>query len=135
MAFAALVVLLASCSSRPVGPNASEVAALCPGSIAGRAESADGLPNVHEILVDGSQVQAVLAGNEAALRSRYPNVTSLEVGPGFGQAWDGTNGGGYGIVEVRDFGIIVHLRSRADCPSGESLFASIGRVPLFFASP
>ena len=130
---AVAMTLLACSSGVRSQPNASSVAKLCPGSALG--ETADGLPNLQEASTSEAHAQGVLKSHEQAFRSRYANVTNLEIGPGFGRAWDGTNGGAYTVVPVRDFAIIVHMQSQNDCPVGETLFATIERVPLFFASP
>jgi hypothetical protein len=116
-------------------PDASTVAALCPYPTPLERMSADGLPNIAGAVVDPRRAQAVLARNAAALRIRYPKLTRVEVGPGFGRAWTGQNGGAYSVVAIRDYGILVHLRGRADCPVGSRLFASVEGIPLFFASP
>lgn len=111
------------------------LAAKIDGLCAGYPEEmiADGLPAAESRTSDRAHVAAVLHANEAAIKSAYSGLARLEVGPGFGAVWEGTNGGAFGIREVVDFAIVARVRNSADCPTGSRLFASYDGVPLLFA--
>ena len=59
-------------------------------------------------------------------------MITADVGPGFGRAWTGQNGGKYQVVNVDDYAIIIHLQTPADCPPPPALYTAINNVPLFF---
>jgi len=109
----------------------------CPGStprrlVDRRDVAADALPNVANVTTDRDLVASVLAVNRPELVRRYPQLLSTEIGPGFGRAWTGQNGGRYTVVNVNDFAIIVHLPTASLCPAPPSLYTSINSIPLFF---
>jgi hypothetical protein len=73
----------------------------------------------------------ILEANRDVLLDRY-DATAIELGMGFGRAWQGENGGDYMVVNVDDFGIVVTLRSIDDCLGGADLYRRAGGIPLFF---
>ena len=121
-------------------PSQSAVASTaCPNSVrrrlvegVGANESADGLPSIDNASTDVARVQQALAAHESELRMSYPDVVGLDVGPGYGRAWTGQNGGQYRIVDVHDYAIVVHLRTTSACPQGADLYVGVDNVPLFF---
>jgi hypothetical protein len=119
----------------PTGPRTG--AAPCPASVPRRSldstvVNADALPYIANATTDRSHVSAVLAATTAELRRRYPHMITAEVGPGFGRAWTGQNGGKYQVVNIDDYAIVVHFQATADCPPPPALYAAINNVPLFF---
>ena len=109
----------------------------CPQSVprrlvdGGSNVSADALPYIDNATTDRAHVAQVLAANTQSLTS-YQGYIRAEVGPGFGRAWTGQNGGQYQVVNVDDYAIIVHLDNASNCPQGVGLYTSIQDVPLFF---
>ena len=115
----------------------SGVSGACPESVPRRLvdgviAGADALPYIDNAFTDRDQVERALVEDEPLLRSRYPAMTSAEVGPGFGAAWTGQNGGAYDVVNVDDFAIVVHLSSVAGCPSPEVLHGELYQAPVVF---
>jgi hypothetical protein len=111
--------------------------AACAGSVPrrlvdGTVAGADGLPFIDNATTDRASVERTLAAGEPELRARYPGMTRAEVGPGFGAAWRGQNGGQYDVVDVDDFAIVVHLSSAAACPQGSALYSALQGAPVFF---
>jgi hypothetical protein len=109
----------------------------CPGSLPrrlvdGTVAGADGLPFIDNATTNRASVEQTLASAEAQLRDLYPAMTRAEVGPGFGAAWQGQNGGQTEVVNVDDFAIIVHLSSAAACPQGTALYNALDGTPVFF---
>lgn len=67
------------------------------------------------------------------LQSTHAGFVSAEVGPGFGRAWSGVAGGSYAVVNVDDYGIVVHLRHVQSCRTVNLNAArSADGAPLFF---
>jgi hypothetical protein len=117
--------------------TAAETSNACAGSVQrglidGAAESADALPPVEDANTDAARTAQVLQAGTDELRRRYPGFVRAEIGPGFGRAWTGQNGGTVAIVAVEDFAIVVHLDSESACPAGAALHTSFEGVPLFF---
>lgn len=111
-------------------------ATACPGSVPRRTIDpgeaiADALPYIDNAVTSPSTAQGALSDHESELLQRY-HAVSIEVGPGFGRAWRGQNGGQYEVVDVDDYGLIVHLQAESDCPSPPGLYTSVSNVPLFF---
>jgi hypothetical protein len=110
----------------------------CPDSVLRRADGgdpgADGLPNVDDAVVDRADAVEIFEANRDVLLDRY-DATAIELGRGFGRAWQGENGGDYMVVNVDDFGILVTLRSIDECPAGADLYRRAGGIPLFFFVP
>lgn len=109
----------------------------CPGSVPrrlvdGTVAGADALPYIDNATTNRASVEQTLASAESQLRDRYPAMTHAEVGPGFGAAWRGQNGGQYDVVNVDDYAIIVHLSSAAACPQGTALYGARPDAPVFF---
>ena len=118
-------------------PSASQTFESCPGSvprrtIEGTEIGADALPNADDSITDPARATEILSDNIDELRRRYPASVNAEVGPGFGRAWTGDNGGEYRIVSVDDYGIVVHFATETACPTGGDVHAGIGNMPLFF---
>ncbi len=90
---------------------------LCPALIPIDRAIADGLPPLESVITDRTEAQGSLRTAEPDLRRRYPDAESFSVGPGFGRAWAHDPEGRVTVLAVEDFAVIVHLRSRADCPS------------------
>lgn len=116
----------------------SPAATPCPHSVhrrlveGGQPPSADALPNINDSVTDRAVAVGALSDSKVALKSVYPTAVSMTVGPGFGWAWDGENGGKYNVVEVADFAIVVELPTATDCPTPPGLYTGTRNVPLFF---
>ena len=109
----------------------------CPGSVPrrlvdGTVAGADALPFIDNATTNRDSVEQTLTRAESQLRNRYPAMTHAEVGPGFGAAWRGQNGGQYDVVNVDDYAIIVHLSSAEACPQGTALYGALPNTPVFF---
>ena len=109
----------------------------CPNSVHRRlfdgvVENADALPFIDDANTDFLFTGRVLNAGTGELRGRYPGFVRAEVGPGFGRAWEGENGGPASIRDVDDFAIVIHLESAAACPVDSALHVSFEGVPLFF---
>ena len=121
-------------------PGTVAASVACPRSIPRRSVepgvdvSADALPPLASAMTDAAVVARTLADNEDELHRRYPGLVSAEVGPGFGRAWTGTNGGPVQIVDVDDYAIVVHLDSLRSC-ANVPLYAGVGNVPVFVVAP
>lgn len=118
--------------SAPTTPSGGDP---CPGSVIRRVDGgdpqADALPPLTDAATDAAVAQAELDRRRDELLERY-DALSVDLGPGFGRAWAGVNGGRFAEVDVDDYGILVALRRPADCPVGEALHQALDRVPLFF---
>jgi streptogramin lyase len=108
---------------------------LCPGSMPLERIGADGLRPIAAVTTDATTAQRSLEEREASLRARYPRVVDVEVGPGYGRAYDVSEHGRITVLAVDDYAIIVTLRSRSDCPDLAQMPAvEIGQgVPVFLA--
>jgi hypothetical protein len=109
----------------------------CPGSVPrrlvdGTVAGGDALPYIDNATTDRAPVEQALIADEPLLRDRYPAMKGAEVGPGFGAAWRGQNGGPSEVVDVDDYAIIVHLSSAAACPRPPALYNALPDVPVFF---
>jgi hypothetical protein len=120
-------------------PSSPDAAVPCPGSVPRRAidegaPSADALPYVDEAVVERSDAEMALTLIEGDLRDRYPGIVDVVVGPGFGRAWVGVQGGPYAVVAVDDFAVVAVLASLEDCPEGVELHVTLHGVPIFFSA-
>jgi len=108
---------------------------LCRGSVPLERVGPDGLPSVREVAVDPVAAQRSLRTREASLRTRYPNVVDVRIGPGYGRAYDVSDEGRITVLAIDDYAIIVTLRSRRDCPQlAQMPVVGIGAdVPVFLA--
>jgi hypothetical protein len=125
-------------------PFEDQAWALCPDSVPRRAveggvpSDGDALPELSNAVTEPAAAEATLERDSASLKQRYPAAFDLRVGPGFGWAWTGVNGGDYSIVQVESFGIEVRLADPASCPIGSELYVYSGTfpsAPLFFLYP
>ncbi|MDH4148012.1 MAG: hypothetical protein OEY23_22880 [Acidimicrobiia bacterium] len=129
--------VLAGTTDQAAGPSLAPAFTACPGSVARRAVEgtpvgADGLPHLDGAIIDPLVADRVLSDSLEQLRRTHPALVTAEVGPGFGRAWVGENGGDHRVVDVDDFGIVVHLSHEVDCPGADLDNAAIRDVPLFF---
>lgn len=120
-------------------PSSPDAAVPCPESVPRRgidedAPSADGLPHVHEAVVERSDAEMALTLIESDLRDRYSDIVGVVVSPGFGRAWVGVQGGPYAVVAVDDFAVVAVLASLEDCPEGVELHVTLHGVPVFFGA-
>jgi hypothetical protein len=120
-------------------PSSPDAAVPCPGSVPRRGidadvPSADGLPYVDEAVVERSDAEMALTLIEGDLRDRYSGIVDVVVGPGFGRAWVGVQGGPYAVVAVDDFAVVAVLASLEDCPEGLELHVILHGVPVFFGA-
>lgn len=138
----AVVGLLVAGGSEPdeanvvaTGGGASLDVLPCPGSVLRRVDGgdpgADALPPLESAATDRRDAEAVLERRRNELTTRY-DAARITIGPGFGRAWAGVNGGAYDLVDVDDVALLVEVRDIADCPTGASLHTGIDGVPLFF---
>lgn len=94
----------------------------------------DGLPALSEVVTDQATAEAILAANRDRLLADHPEAMAATVGPGLRRAWTTTAGGQITVVEVRDFAIILHLRSVKDCPRGVAPFTTfIQGIPILYS--
>jgi hypothetical protein len=119
--------------------SSPDAAVPCPGSVPRRgindgAPSADALPYVDEAVVDRRDAEMALPLIEGDLRDRYSGIVAVVVGPGFGRAWVGMQGGPYAVVAVDDFAVVAVLASLEDCPQGVELHVTLRGVPIFFGA-
>jgi hypothetical protein len=130
----------ATATTAGIATQSSGTAASCPGSVPRRgvddaAEvSADALPYIDNAVTDREVALAVMSDAEAELTARLPGVMDVVIGPGFGRAWVGENGGVYAVVPIDDYAFTVVLNSLSDCPIGTDLHRSEGGIPLFFVA-
>jgi hypothetical protein len=120
-------------------PSSPDAAVPCPGSVPRRgidddAPAADALPYVDEAVVERSDAEMALTRIEDDLRDRYSGIVDVVVGPGFGRAWVGEQGGPYAVVAVDDFAVLAVLASLEDCPVGVELHVTLHGVPIFFSA-
>jgi hypothetical protein len=120
-------------------PSSPDAAVPCPGSVPRRgineaAPSADALPYVDEAVVDRRDAEMALPLIERDLRDQYSRIVDAVVGPGFGRAWVGVQGGPYAVVAVDDFAVVAVLASVEDCPEGVELHVTLRGVPIFFGA-
>ena len=109
---------------------------LCPGPVTIDRFGADGLPPADQAVNDRATAQRSLASNQFGLRGQYSTAAAITVGPGYGRAWSRDAAGRVSVVAVNDYAIMVHFRSRADCPkspSGPIGSATPDDVPVFVA--
>ncbi|HZA41548.1 MAG TPA: hypothetical protein VFA00_13105 [Actinomycetota bacterium] len=92
------------------------------------------MPYVDEAVVERSDAEMALALIEGDLRDRYSGIVDVVVGPGFGRAWVGLQGGPYAVVAVDDFAVVVVLASLEDCPEGVELHMTHHGVPIYFGA-
>ena len=115
----------------------------CPGMIGDTLEgqtvadlrargAADGLP--YDGATTMERVEAALRINEAQIRSAYPEVISVTVGPGLGWTYSFVPGGTADYHHVSDYQIITLLRRDIDCPLDNAFVSNDQgeRVPLLF---
>lgn len=115
------------------GPGiAAEIHGLCPGYH--EEMTADGLPAADAGTRDPARVAEVLRTYEPYIRSEYQGVIALDVGPGYGEVWDGQSGGAYTIRKVSDHAVVARLAEREDCPRGSRQFLEVEGVPVLFAA-
>ena len=110
----------------------------CEGSVVRRVDGgspdADALPPLESIITKREAAEAAFARAEQEVRDRY-DATAVELADGFGRAWTGENGGGFDVVDVDDFGIVVSLASAEACPTDSALYVTEAGLPLFFFAP
>jgi hypothetical protein len=110
----------------------------CPRSVPRRLvdgivpDSGDPLPYIDYAVTNRATVEAMLATDESELRRTYPRVSRVEVGPGFGAAWKGANGGPSSIVLVDDYAVVVHLPAASACPGPPELYNELHGAPVFY---
>src|SRR5690349_18557566 len=75
----------------------------CTFGMPGDSMSADGLPNIEGATTNRQVVEEQLRQNLTALQQEHPEAVAIDVGPGYGRAWTGTNGGPFKIVHVKDW--------------------------------
>lgn len=125
------------CGFRVSARAADAALTQCAGSIVrsidGGDPGADALAPIEDAVLDPAAARRVLEQQRAQLMDRY-DAASIEVGLGFGRAWVGERGD-YEVVDVDDFGLVVHLDSAGGCPRGPDLHARVDGVPLFFFHP
>jgi hypothetical protein len=119
--------------------SSPDAAVPCPGSVPRRgidagAPAADALPYIDEAVVERSHAEMVLTRIEGELRDRYSGIVDVVIGPGFGRAWVGEQGGRYAVVAVDDFAVVAVLASLEDCPEGVELHVTLHGVPIFFVA-
>jgi hypothetical protein len=124
---------------REAEPSSPDAAVPCPGSVPRRgidedAPSADALPHVDEAVIERTNAEMALTLIEGDLRDRYSGIVDVVVGPGFGRAWVGVQGGPYAVVAVDDFAVVAVLASLEDCPEGVDLHVTLHGVPVFFGA-
>ncbi len=115
-------------SGRPAPPTR-----LCPaiGSML-HGPGTEGGPMASQLVTDRHRAEAVLHSYGAAIRNRYPFVTSMRVGAGWGRGWTDI-GTAVVLAPVADYAIVAKVRDRSQCPSAQA-FTGIEGVPIFFAS-
>lgn len=109
---------------------------LCPGPIPLDRHGADALPSASNITTNQARADDELRSNADELRKQFSHVVALTVGLGYGRAWTRDAGGRVIVEAVHDYAIIVHVRSRADCPSGATVpvvGTTKGNVPILVA--
>jgi hypothetical protein len=110
----------------------------CPSSVPRRLvdgavpDSGDPLPPLAYAVTNRTTIEQQLATAEPELRRTYPRATRIEVGPGFGAAWTGTNGRGSSIVLVDDYALVVHLPDTSACPRPPRLYDQWHGTPVFY---
>ncbi|MGH9228421.1 MAG: hypothetical protein ACRD07_06760 [Acidimicrobiales bacterium] len=120
-------------------PSSADAAVQCPGSVPRRGvdeggASADALPYIDDAVVDRSDAETALPLIEGDLRGRYSGIVDVVVGPGFGRAWVGEQGGSYAVVAADDLAVVAVLASVEDCPQGVELHVTLHSVPVFFVA-
>ena len=109
---------------------------LCPGSTPWERGIADGLPAVASAVTDLTVADRALRATRSTLMHEYTGAVSVTVGPGYGRAWVQDSAGRVTVVAVADYALIVHLRSKRDCPTGGTMpvgNATSDNVPVLLA--
>jgi hypothetical protein len=94
--------------------------------------SADAFPPAGSETEHRDFVSRLLHDKDAEIRSRFPEVQSLTVGPGLGRAWKRSPNGEVSVVKVEDFAIHGHVRTIQACPAEERRNAWPRNIPLIF---
>jgi hypothetical protein len=79
------------------------------------AYNADGLPPLESVITSQDAITAKASANATQIRSRYPGVIDISIGPGYQRAWTRTQQG-IEVVPVNDYAIIVTVEQPSQCP-------------------
>lgn len=122
-------------NARPSAPTPAGTSP-CPGTLhIDEHSSPDALPSAQTPTGDRGYVDGVVKADGERIRASYRGVVDVGVGPGHGYEWDRRPDGSVFVRPVSNYAIYVHLRSRADCPTGTALHIAYEGIDTVFVAP